>query len=138
MNFEHLTAVTVSWVKDTQVDTKPTGYVQATPAIFKTSVTATINEGRLTDLDYICEYYPHLGMVFFRMFGTINTALAVGAIYTLVKVDTNYKPKYNHPLSAYSTKNISSNVSSSGNINVRPFESVSVGDTVNLAGFWFI
>ena len=138
MNFEHLPAVTISWIKDTQVDTLPTGYVQATPAIFRISVTASINENRLTDMDYICEYYPHLGMVFFRMFGTINTALSVGAIYTLVKVDANYKPKYNHPLSAYSTKNISSNVSSGGNINVRPFESVSVGDTVNLAGFWFI
>lgn len=138
MNYEQQTAVEIDWVAESQVTTLPEGYIQATPAVFRTSVTVSIYETRLSDLDYICEYYPNLGMVFFRMFGNINVALSSGTAYILAQIDTNYKPKYNHAFSVYSQKNMHATVSDSGNISVRPFEAVSVGDFVYLTGFWFL
>lgn len=138
MNFEYQTGIEIDWNTGTQVTELPAGAVIATPAILKTPVTVSIFETRLTDLDFICEYFPHLGIVFFRMYGVINAALSVGVVYTLAKVDTNYKPKFIHPLSVFCKKNSDANISDSGNVNIRPFEAISVGEVVYLTGFWFI
>ena len=146
MNFEHITAVKVDWIIDTQAASVPTGYIQATAAATtttgtttaeKTSVKVTPDESVVNYFDYQCDYHPNLGVVFLRIYGIVNTAMTADTAYVIATL-SNYKPTFISALSVYSKKEMAANASNSGNINLRPYEAVSSGEVIYITGFWFV
>ena len=106
----------------------------------KENVKLTANTARITNVSYTAKYFPLLGMVFVRIYGTINAALNVGYDYDLFTIG-NRVPDAAAALSVKCNKNAMAlaKTSSSGSaIQIRPLESGINGYDVYITGFWFV
>ena len=84
------------------------------------------------------KYYPHLEMAFARIFCTTATNLEADTAYVIgTLADTSYAPEQTYPLSVMCGKEVQAYIGNSGNISIKPYETVYANTPVRVAGFWF-
>ena len=119
------------------------GYIAANTPLDNVVVSMSIGKDAsgvelLNNFGKTCRYYPSLGIVFLRMYGVTTQSMTAGEAYTLASVNSN-APTSNHALAIKcSSKSFSALISSAGNVNVTPLESVSAGQSAYISGFWFV
>ena len=108
--------------------------------IKKENVTLTANTDRITNVSYTAKYFPLLGMVFVRIYGTISADLNVSYNYNLFTIGSRV-PDSNAALSVKCAKNAMALAKTSSNgsaIQISPLESGINGYDVYITGFWFV
>lgn len=105
--------------------------------ITKSDVSLSVVSNRLTDTSITAKYIPILGMVFVRIYGKTNATLNAGNDYDLLNIGSN-KPAATSALSVKCSKNACASAKTAGVISIRPFENISSGYAVYIAGFWFV
>ena len=106
----------------------------------KENVTLTANTARITNVSYTAKYFPLLGMVFVRIYGTISDDLNVGYDYDLFTIGSRV-PDSNAALSVKCAKNAMALAKTSDKgsaIQISPLESGINGYDVYITGFWFV
>lgn len=104
------------------------------------SVTLTVLSNRLTGLTYTAKYSQLLGVVFVRIYGTVNVDMTAGTAYNVLSIDS-HKSGYITPLTA--NCNVGCRASArndengNGVIAIVPTEAGIRGKAVYIAGFWF-
>ena len=106
----------------------------------KENVTLTANTDRITNVSVTAKYFPLLGMVFVRIYGTISADLNAGYDYDLFTIGSRV-PDSNAALSVKCVKNAMALAKTSDKgsaIQISPLESGINGYDVWITGFWFV
>ena len=106
----------------------------------KENVTLTANTDRISNVSYTAKYFPLLGMVFVRIYGTISADLNAGYDYDLFTISSRV-PDSNAALSVKCAKNAMAVAKTSDKgsaIQISPLESGINGYDVYITGFWFV
>ena len=100
------------------------------------TVALTVASGRLTNASYIARYSSLLGMVFVRIYGTVNADMNTGYDYDIMNIGARL-PNSHAALAVKSSKAAQAFAKSSGVISLRPLESGIKNYDVYITGFWF-
>ena len=106
----------------------------------KENVTLTANADRISNVSYTAKYFPLLGIVFVRIYGTISADLNAGYDYDLFTIGSKV-PDSNAALSVKCAKNAMALAKTSDKgsaIQISPLESGINGYDVYITGFWFV
>lgn len=100
------------------------------------TVALTVASGRLTNASYTARYSSLLGMVFVRIYGTVNADMNTGYDYDIMNIGARL-PNSHAALAVKSSKAAQAFAKSSGVISLRPLESGIKNYDVYITGFWF-
>lgn len=100
------------------------------------TVALTVASGRLTNVSYTARYSSLLGMVFVRIYGTVNADMNTGYDYDIMNIGARL-PNSHAALAVKSSKAAQAFAKSSGVISLRPLESGIKNYDVYITGFWF-
>lgn len=100
------------------------------------TVALTVASGRLTNASYTARYSSLLGMVFVRIYGTVNADMNTGYDYDIMNIGARL-PNSHAALAVKSGKAAQAFAKSSGVISLRPLESGIKNYDVYITGFWF-
>ena len=100
------------------------------------NVALTVASGRLTNVSYTARYSSLLGMVFVRIYGTVNADMNTGYDYDIVNIGARL-PNSHAALAVKSSKAAQAFAKSSGVISLRPLESGIKNYDIYITGFWF-
>lgn len=100
------------------------------------TVALTAASGRLTNVSYTARYSSLLGMVFVRIYGTVNADMNTGYDYDIMNIGARL-PNSHAALAVKSSKAAQAFAKSSGVISLRPLESGIKNYDVYITGFWF-
>ena len=100
------------------------------------NVTLTAASGRLTNVSYTARYSSLLGMVFVRIYGTVNADMNTGYDYDIMNIGARL-PNSHAALAVKSSKAAQAFAKSSGVISLRPLESGIKNYDIYITGFWF-
>ena len=100
------------------------------------TVALTVALGRLTNASYTARYSSLLGMVFVRIYGTVNADMNTGYDYDIMNIGARL-PNSHAALAVKSSKAAQAFAKSSGVISLRPLESGIKNYDVYITGFWF-
>ena len=101
------------------------------------NVTLSVVSSRLTNVAYTARYSPLLGMVFLRLYGTVNADLATGYDYDILNIGSNL-PNAHAALAVKSNKSALAFAKSNGVISLRPLETGMKTYDIYITGFWFV
>ena len=100
------------------------------------NVELTVASGRLTNVSYTARYSSLLGMVFVRIYGTVNADMNTGYDYDIMNIGARL-PNSHAALAVKSGKAAQAFAKSSGVISLRPLESGIKNYDIYITGFWF-
>ncbi len=100
------------------------------------NVALTVASGRLTNVSYTARYSSLLGMVFVRIYGTVNADMNTGYDYDIMNIGARL-PNSHAALAVKSSKAAQAFAKSSGVISLRPLESGIKNYDIYITGFWF-
>ena len=100
------------------------------------TVALTVASGRLTNASYTARYSSLLGMVFVRIYGTVNADMNTGYDYDIMNIGAR-RPNSHAALAVKSSKAAQAFAKSSGVISLRPLEGGIKNYDVYITGFWF-
>lgn len=100
------------------------------------TVALTVASGRLTNASYTARYSSLLGMVFVRIYGTVNADMNTGYDYDIMNIGARL-PNSHAALAVKSSKAAQAFAKSSGVISLRPLEGGIKNYDVYITGFWF-
>ena len=100
------------------------------------TVALTVASGRLTNASYTARYSSLLGMVFVRIYGTVNADMNTGYDYDIMNIGARL-PNSHAALAVKSSKAAQAFAKSSGVISLRPLESGIKNYDIYITGFWF-
>ena len=100
------------------------------------NVELTVASGRLTNVSYTARYSSLLGMVFVRIYGTVNADMNTGYDYDIMNIGARL-PNSHAALAVKSSKAAQAFAKSSGVISLRPLESGIKNYDIYITGFWF-
>ncbi len=101
------------------------------------TVTLSVVSSRLTNVAYTARYSPLLGMVFMRLYGTVNADLATGYDYDIMNIGGSL-PNAHAALAVKCNKQVQAFAKSNGVISLRPLESGIKSYDIYITGFWFV
>ena len=101
------------------------------------NVTLTVASGRLTNVSYTARYSTLLGMVFVRIYGTVNADMNTGYDYDIMNIGAR-QPNSHAALAVKSSKAAQAFAKSSGVVSLRPLESGIKNYDIYITGFWFV
>ena len=100
------------------------------------NVELTVASGRLTNVSYTARYSSLLGMVFVRIYGTVNADMNTGYDYDIMNIGARL-PNSHAALAVKSSKAAQAFAKSSGVVSLRPLESGIKNYDIYITGFWF-
>ena len=100
------------------------------------NVALTVASGRLTNVSYTARYSSLLGMVFVRIYGTVNADMNTGYDYDIMNIGARL-PNSHAALAVKSSKAAQAFAKSSGVVSLRPLESGIKNYDIYITGFWF-
>ena len=100
------------------------------------NVALTAASGRLTNVSYTARYSSLLGMVFVRIYGTVNADMNTGYDYDIMNIGARL-PNSHAALAVKSSKAAQAFAKSSGVVSLRPLESGIKNYDIYITGFWF-
>ena len=104
------------------------------------NVTLTVLSNRLTGLTYTAKYSQLLGVVFVRIYGTVNVDMTAGTAYNVLSIGS-HKSGYITPLTANCNVGCRASVRKDNNDNgviaIVPTEAGIKDKAVYISGFWF-
>lgn len=107
-------------------------------AVYQT-VTVTPNTEAVSNFNYDCRYYPHLGMVFF--YGSYKAVVATiaNSWVSVATIPSGYLPGRNAEISMSAPGGATGLVfRSNGAFNVRTLTDRAVNTSVDFSGWWFV
>ena len=104
----------------------------------------TVHSSRIANFSCTAKYNELLGVIFVRIYGTINVEMTAGYGYVIVDIPEAYKPSYKTALSVkvgandnQVTKKYAAAYATSSGIIIQPLTDSINSYGVYIAGFWF-
>lgn len=104
----------------------------------------TVHSSRIANFSCTAKYNELLGVIFVRIYGTINVEMTAGYGYVIVDIPEAYKPSYKTALSVkvgandnQITKKYAAAYATSSGIIIQPLTDSINSYGVYIAGFWF-